>query len=217
MMNNLLVIILSFSLVISVMACTKEEEPPTFQPLATPTTPPDFVVFTDETSAFSISYPPDWELALSQMSVIEEESKKLLSDKDSELPLGNVGFLFFAGLNIEEVLDPSSNVVAESLDSEMNANEYAEVSVATMKNLFKTLKANSQTNVSVGGRKGVILDWEIDMSEISPEETGTLRSLQLLIGDGSIAWVASCGMRKTQSPANVQVCEDVVRSFRILE
>ena len=86
----------------------------------TPTTPPDFVTFTDESNSFSIKYPPDWELALSDMTAIEGVLKEIVECK-FDLPLENVGFVFFAE---DATGDFTVNITVESMSSGMTLDEY---------------------------------------------------------------------------------------------
>lgn len=215
--KRLLASIFTVVFLISCMACANTESPPRFETRSTPTPPPEFIAFTDESSLFTISYPSDWELDHSLMSVFEGEVKDFLRKKDNELPLEKVGMLFSAGLEDEVGFNPTVNIYTESLGSAIQINEYAELNVETMKDIFETLKINGQTNVVVGGRKGVILDSVIDSSEFFKDETGTMRTLQLIIIDGSVGWLIGCSMIDSDSPAFLQTCEDVIRSFRILE
>ena len=204
-------------LVAAAMACGGDEKRPVFTPLPTPTTPPDFVTFTDESSLFSIKYPADWELALSLMADLELIVKDVLENKDSDLPLGRFGFVFFAGVPVEEGYDPSVNIAVESLPTELSLNEYSEAALKVLKQGTTGFELYSQASAIVGGRDARIVDAEYDLSSFDAEAQGRVRGVQLYMVDGKVAWAVACGAIAPLSEEYLQTCDAVVRSFRILQ
>ena len=150
-MRRLLLCTSIMALMMTVITCGGSKgAPPTFEPLPEPTTPPEFVTFTDESSLFSIAYPPEWELALSLMPELEEITKDILSSKQSGLLLDRVGIVFFAGLPTEEGFDPGVQIFVESLPAEISIDEYYEASLRLARELFTGYKVHSQTSVLIG-------------------------------------------------------------------
>ena len=58
--------------------------------------PKDIITFTDESSLFSIKYPPEWALNLSSISDVEDDFKKFIKGKRSDVPEEGPRLLFLA-------------------------------------------------------------------------------------------------------------------------
>ena len=198
-------------------ACGGGGGKPIFDSLPTPTIPPGFVTFTDESNVFSIGYPSDWELALSLLPDLEEVTKDLLRSSQSDLPLENIGVLFYAGLPAGEGYLPDVNIFVESLPFQMSVAEYYEAGQEAGEELLPGLKVYSRTNVVAGGREAIIEDGEFDASFFAPGETGKIRTIQLTTVDGKVGWAVTCtaSIGPPASAEDLQTCKSVVRSFRI--
>ncbi len=203
-------------MVVVASACSVQQAPPTFEPLPTPTTPPSFVTYKDEANLFTIEYPTEWELGLSFLPDLEKATKDLLLGKQSDLPVGNIGMVFFVGYPTGEGFDPNVNIVAEALPEKMSVDEYAEASQRLLKDLFAGYRSHGQSAVVVGGREGVILDYEVDLSNVVPGAVGKQRNLQLFTVDDKVAWAITCSIISAKVPDNLRICESVLRSFKIL-
>ena len=103
---------------------------------------------------------------------------------DSDLPLENAAFVFFAGIPTEEGYNPNANIVVESLDVS-SLDEAAEAEIRGVKLVSNDYKSFTQKNVVVGGREAVIVDHEYTIPG-APK----FRSLQMIILDGRL--VNSC-------------------------
>ena len=216
-MRRLLFSTLLLALVVTTTVCGGEEAPPSFQPLPTPTVPPSFVTFTDESSLFSIAYPPEWELALSMLPDLEEITKDIMLGKQSNFPVGNLSMLFMAGWPIEQGLGPDVNIIAESLPREMSVNEYHEANLEASKEALTGFKPYSQFTAVVGDRESVITDSEFDLSSLERGAVGRMRSVQLTTTDGKVGWVVTCSIVATPSTEDLQTCGAVIRTFRLLQ
>ena len=218
-MGKLLRCALIMALVMAIAACGGDQASPTFEPLPTPTLPPDFVTFTDESHVFSIAYQPDWELALFLLSDLEDITKDLLRMKQYDLHLNKVGMLFVAGLPDLEGYLPNVNIVVESLPSEMSAAEFYEAGERPKEVLFTGYKVHSLTKVLVGNREAIVSDSEADTSVYEPGAKGKTRTIKLTTADGKVGWVVTCGVSIDLPPSteDLQTCDAVVRSFRILQ
>lgn len=216
-MKRLFLGALMVALVTAMIGCSAEPAPPTFEALPTPTTPPDFVAFVDESSLFSIAHPPSWELAMSNLPEMEQFIIELVQSKDSDLPLDNAGIVFNAGFPAEELLDPSVSIVVESLSEEMSIEEFAQASENGLAEFVTGLQIHSRSAAVVGGRESMILDFEYDISTFAPGATGTLRDVELFLVDGKIGWSVRCGGTTPQIEDYLEICDAIVRSFRILE
>ena len=105
--------------ILALVACGGGSRP-TFEPIPTPTTPPDFVKYSDELNTFSIQYPPDWQLNLSVMNEIEQGMKDFIQGGTNE-SAESIGLIFMA---TDANVDHAVNVVVESLPSNMSIDEY---------------------------------------------------------------------------------------------
>ena len=84
--------------------------------------PSDWITYSEETAAFSISYPNDWEvLALDEAAVAE-----VIAGIEGAPEIENAAIAFQTGLPIPGGFDPSVTVVIEALPEALSADEYAE-------------------------------------------------------------------------------------------
>ena len=200
-------------MVLAIVACGGGGGKPTIQPLPTPTTPPDFVAFTDESNSFAIRYPPDWELALSQMSAIEGEVKEFLEGK-FDAPLENLGTVFLAG---DTTRGFTVNIQVESLPSTMTVDAHFEATTMGLREALRSWKMNGQSRVVVGERAAMISDSEFDLSELGRGQTGTLRAIQLTSVQGKVGWTVTCSFPTAAFQQIGETCDSLVRTFRILQ
>ena len=219
-MGRLLALTPIVAVVIAITACGGGgDTPSTFGPLPTPTTPPDFVTFTDESILFSIGHPPDWELALSFVTDLEERVNDLIRTRQSDLPLASEGFLFYAGLPVESAYLPNVIISVESFPEDLTVAEFNETTQRILEALLPGLIVHSQTNLLIGTREAILKDAEFDASVFQPDATGKVRNISLGIVDGRVAWDVTCtvSINSPASAEDLQTCNAVVRSFRILQ
>ena len=197
--------------VLAIVACGGSGSKPTFQPIPTPTTPPGFISYSDELSTFSIKYPTDWQLNLSQMTEIEEGMKEFIQGK-VEFSTESIGIVFMA---YESNFDYGVNITVESLPFEMSTDEYYEASAKLINEAFPSNEVHRVAKMDVGGRIAILDESTFEASEISPELTGILGQTQLTFVQGKTAWVVTCDYPAEVDFANT--CESVVRTIRVLE
>ena len=188
-----------------------KQEPSIARPPSTPNLPPNLTTYTDSQRLFSISYPQNWESGLSRIAELDDSVKDLLRSVDSDLPLEKAVVLFLAGVSVGGRFDPNVNIVAESLDVS-SLDEAAEAEIGGVKSLSNDYKAFGQTKVVVGGREAVIVDHEYTIPGVP-----RIRALQMIMLDGRLVWITTCGTSPGNFLAVKETCDQIVRSFRILQ
>ena len=122
-----LIAVIMISLFIGLLlACAAPSPTPTPAP-ETPI-PTHYSTFTEE-GLYSISYPPDWEPALSIIEEVEQFVKEQLKSENPELPTEQITCIFYAGKPVETGYMPNVNILIETLPQDMTLDEYAEASV----------------------------------------------------------------------------------------
>lgn len=77
--------------------------------------PAHFITYTDEAGFFSISYPPDWELALSEIEGLTQDVEAYLKDINSEGSSEEGSVVFFAGVPCGTGYNPNVSIVIAPL------------------------------------------------------------------------------------------------------
>jgi hypothetical protein len=203
-------LVVTFLSVLGLMGCAIAPTP-TVMPSPEPTISPDFTTYTDEQGLFSISYPQDWEPALSLIPELEGTTETLLESIESDLPLEKSSLVFFAGIPNEGGYDPTVNIVVESLDVS-SLNEAVEAEIRGIKLVSKDYKAFTQTKVAIGGKEAVLVDHEYTIPG-----TPRFRTMQMMILQGKVVWIISCTTFPENFPNVQETCNQIARSFRILQ
>ncbi len=203
----ILVVLLS---IISVVGCQKQPEP-TLPPA--PAIPAHFTTYTNEAGLFSISYPPDWEPALSLIEGYEQTVKDVITSIAADAPVERASIIFFAGLPIETGYWPNVNIVVESLPGIVWTHDnLVEAEVRGIKELLQDYHEFSRLKTTVGGREATIIESEGTFP--GAEKTHYLQLYTLV---GKTAWAVTC----TTSPGEFNEWEEdlnaVLRSLRILK
>lgn len=191
------------------VACAGLGEP-TFDPIPTPTTPPDLVKYSDELNSFSIEYPPDWQLALSLMNGIEQELKDFIQG-ELDVSAESIGVIFMAG---NTNFDHNTSIVVESLPSNMSVDEYFDASLETGEELLPSLEIHRISKVDVGGTLAILTESTYESSDLNPGFTGLLAQTVLTFVKGKVAWNVTCEYPAKDDYA--ERCESIVRTVRIL-
>ena len=76
----LTVLMVVFCIFFGVLSCNGQEQ-------SKLEIPPDFTTYTDENDLFTISYPSEWETALSIMGIAEDTAKAIITSIDSDIPI----------------------------------------------------------------------------------------------------------------------------------
>lgn len=199
--------VLVVAVMIAVPGCAQKEAPPE------PQIPAHFTTYTDEAGLFSISYPPDWELALSIIEDLEQAVKELVQSIESDAPIERASIIFFAGAPVETGWMPNVNIVVESLPGlTWTHDEAVEAEVQGIKQIYPDYRQFSRTDTTIDGRKATIID-----SEATIPGFGKTQQLQMFALVGKIVWIVTC----TSEPGKFSESEEdfyaIVRSLRILK
>ncbi len=205
------IIILLFLLPMAIISsCAAPTPSPTSATAPEPPIPTHFVTYTEE-NLFSLSYPPDWETAMSIISGLEESIQELLKDVKFAVPPKEYTMIFFAGRLYEERYTPSVNIIVgpaigSTLDEEFEAQ------MRGLKPTVENYKLFEQIKTVVGGREAMICDHEYNIRDMP-----RMRGVHLLILENDFSWVVTCGALPEHFPDNQEIINQVVRSFRILK
>ena len=150
--------------------------------------PSDFTTYTDEIGLFSISYPSEWETALSSMGITEEAVKDYISSIDSNVPINEAQYIFAAGLPVTEGYMPNVNIVVEPLpQGAFTHDEYVEANIIGIKDIVSDYRLFSQKKTKINGKTTTILDYEGTYPQL-----GVFRCKQSILITGNNGWVVSC-------------------------
>lgn len=175
--------------------------------------PAHYTTYTDEVGLFSISYPPDWEPALSQLPDVEAAVKDVITSIESDLPVENVRFIFLAGLPIEAGYAPNVNIVVESMPGVLWIHDkVVEAEITGIKKMFQDYLEFSRVKTTVDGREATIVEWEATIPQV-----GKNHALQMFILVGKTAWVVSCSPPLGEFSRWKEDFQAIVRSLRILK
>lgn len=183
---------------------SKEPEPPI---------PAHFTTYTDELGLFSISYPPEWELALEVIEEAEQATKDLIRSIDSDLPVEQVSVLFAAGIPSEIGLIPSVSIVVESLPGIVWTHDaVVKAEIEWLKAIASNYYEFSRVKTTIDNRTATII-----VSQVTIPQRVTCRYVQMVLLVGKTAWMVTC----TTLPDEYSEWEDdfdaIVRSLRILK
>jgi len=199
--------VLVVALVIALPGCTQKEAP------SEPEIPARFTTYTDEAGLFSISYPPDWELALSLIEDLEEFTKELITSIESDLPLERTSTIFFAGLPTEMGYDPNVTIGVESLlGVGWTLDKVVESGTRGIKDIAQEYHEYSRIKTTIGGREAVIIDSEVYFPGLPKQH-----SLQMTTLVGKVAWYLTCSATLEKFSDFEDDFHAIVRSLRIFK
>ncbi len=165
-----------------------------------PTVPPQFITVIDDEKTFSISYPNDW---------LVRESVRPARETEVDRSQPKARFLFAAGAPGQQgVFDPDVRVTTfpVGLYEASMVDQVAKQHVASIKGLSPL----SQRKAIVGGREAVIIDSEGKAFGLE------LQRVLLFVLDEKQVWNVTCGTSVERFPPVQETCNQVVRSFKIL-
>jgi hypothetical protein len=175
------------------------------------TVPSDWIMYTDEISGFSLSYPNDWEVF-----AVDEAAVAALLDSlgDAPLELANVARAFQAGLPTSNGdFDPQMNVVVEALPSGRTLDEFVAANARGF-DILVSYESTESVRTVVAGREVVLVHGSFDLSEIDPTSTERLWAIQLYAIDGRTGWTVNCSLRNESAvEPDLEVCDAIVRTF----
>ncbi|MFC1905103.1 hypothetical protein ACFLXT_05040 [Chloroflexota bacterium] len=181
-----------------------------------PAIPAHFTTFTDKAGYFSISYPPDWELALSKIEVLTQDVEDYLKSIESKGSSVGGNTVFFAGIPYETGHNPNVTViVTPSVEGKWKLGDVVEAIVKQgyMKDA-EEYHEFSRTWVTVDGREAIIVDLEAEY----PHFTVRLHVLQMFLRADKLIWVVTCGVLSPKDFNDFETdLHAIVRSLRILK
>ncbi len=203
-------ILLSLQILVS---CKSQPSSSSEAPASDLPIPADFTTYTGESNLYSISYPQDWELALSQIEGLEQSVKQLITSINSGLPLERTSIIFMAGLPEGRDYFPNVNIVVESLPGSISTqNVLVEAEIQGIKLVIKDYHESSRVKTTVGGKEATIIDWE----GAFPQQ-GKSRILQMFMLVGKVGWCVTCTPPQGKFSSWEKDFNSVVRSLRILK
>ncbi len=193
-----------------------------------PTTPPEFLTFTDELGLFSLSYPPEWRLWYNRpfgsggLARVQperlEDPTKVAAFLNNEDRVVNGTIVFFLALprnapTVTVRLQHSRTPTRSGLAREQRA--LGEELTETALSRWEVLDTQS---VTVGDQEALMVDVEINRLSTGPRHQ---RWRRLFIPSETIEdaqWEIDCTTTEEQGPfeASLALCDQVLRSFRVL-
>ena len=178
-----------------------------------PPIPAHFTTYTDEANLFSISYPPDWELALWAIEDLEQFTKELIESIESGLPLERVSAIFFAGVPTETGYSPNVNIAVESLPGVgWTLDKYVEAGIRELKVFVEDYHEFSRVKTTIGEREATIVEYEGTLPQL-----GKFHWLLMSILVGETAWTVTCATELGKFDESEDDFYAIVRSLRILK
>lgn len=184
------------------------------------TLPAGWTTYTDEIASYSISFPGQWVLLEVDDAAVAELLGALADGSD--VPLEGVATVFAAGADdASSYPDPNVNIVIEPLPSDMSADDYASLAISGAEDLLESLETTSRSRVEIGGREAIVVRSSYALSEVDPTQAEETRwwTVQLAVPDSGVGWTVSCGTAGVSVDdvgEDLDTCDDVVRSFRLL-
>src|SRR4030043_284269 len=150
--------------------------------------PAQTTTYTDESELFSISYPSDWETALSQIEGLEQSTQEIASSIKSGTPLENASYIFLAGRRTATGYEPNIIIAVEPVPEGVSTHDgIVEAEVRVAKEVLSDYQELSRLKTTVNGREATILN-----AEGTPPEQVTLHYVQMIIPVDKTVWVVTC-------------------------
>lgn len=203
-------IIVACIIAIIVIATIATRPPTSMEP--EPAIPAHFTTYTDEQGLFSISSPPEWQLALEDLDDVTQAIEDIMNSIESDLPMDVVRVVFMAGLPIAGGYMPNVTVMVAPCPTIICTHDTTvRAEVEALKATYSSYRELSRVKTTVDGRTATILVYEVPVYGI------TFRYVQMLLLMGGTEWCITC----TTLPDEYREWEDdfdaVVRSLRILK
>ncbi len=201
----------------STPSTVRQEETPTQIP--EPIIPVHFITYTDDSSFFSISYPPDWEPFPSRLEEMIPISKDLFKGYDSDVSLAGLFFVFYAELPAEpDATNPNMNIVVQSLSDMISRgwvtlDEIVEAKLLRTEEIKQDYHEFSRFNTIIGGREAVVIDW----GDSYPDLDKKARSVQMFMIADNLLWKVTCYADSEKFNDFEDDLHAIVRSLRILK
>ena len=198
--------IVLIGLTVVLLGCSQDNS------ITEPQIPSHYTTYTDETELFSVSFPPEWETALSSIDELDSSVEAIINSIDSNIPIENSSIIFFGGKPTLEGYLPSMNITVEPLASGISTHDgYVEAVIEGLQ-IFEDFRLISQNKTKVGGRTATILDYELNYLSMGKCQ---LKLLCLIVG--RTGWGLGCGALKGEYSFWEEDFNAIVRSLRIFE
>ena len=205
MWRTILAIALILVMVATCMSCKQKET------ITEAEIPIHYTTYTDEMNLFSISYPPDWEPALSVLEEAELLVKEVIDSIEAGLPLENSSLIFIAGLPTAMGWEPNVNIGVESIPGVYTHDEAVEAEIQGLRIILENFRLINQIKTTVDGREATIIEYKGTMSII-----GEVHPLQMLLLVDKVVWVVTCSPPQGEFDEWEDDFYHIVRSLRIL-
>ena len=188
------------------------EETPSTDGISTgPAIPADYITYTDESKLFSISYPSDWETALSRMPELRSKTKEYINNLKAGIPVEQASTIFFAGRRTTTAYDPSLSITVEPMAEGMVAlDQMVESEVRGVKTVILDYRELSMEKTTIDGREATIWDYEGTIPGQSK-----LHFLTMITLVDRTTWVVGCATSIDDFAKWENDFNTIVRSLRI--
>ena len=181
------------------------------------TIPANFTTYTDELSLFKISYPVGWELDLSRIKTLKQETEEYLKSINSRGTLEKSNIVFFGGVPLDGGYNPNISIFIVPLGNEklnLEGLEYVlKVAVQGFKKDAEEFHELSRITIIIDGKQAMLLE-----SEARYPYLGSMHLLHALLSGERFIWIRTCVVIQ---PLNFNDFKDdiyaMVKSFKILK
>lgn len=175
---------------------------------------PGYLTYIDESAVFSISYPESWEAGRwnAKEFIYETTAEEGLKRLESDLPIHNY-YTIFAAFNW--VQDKIVASVFIRLSGRFLGDPYRTIDEAEkgQKRTCPDFVELSRTPATVGGREGIIREWEGTLAE--GEDQVKEYHLELYLPTNLAIWEVSCSVDSDNVTQWQNTFDNIVRSLRI--
>jgi hypothetical protein len=209
--NSMVALVILF--LSAITGCTSQTASSLTPPASDLLIPADFTTYTEESGLFSISYPQDWELALSQIEDLQQSIKDLVTSINSNIPIEKTSIIFMAGLPNEASYSPNVNITVESLPGNISTHSLlVNAEIRGIKMVVDDYHELSREKTTVSGKEATIIGWEGTFPQF-----GKGKVLQMFMLIGKVGWCVTCTPPDGEFSNWEKDFNSVVRSLRILK
>jgi len=177
-----------------------------------PEIPANYTTYTDESNVFSISYPADWETALSLIAGLEQSAKEAINSLKTGVSVEKASIIFLAGRRTATGYEPSVNIAIEPVPEGVSTtDQLVEAEVQGVKKSTQDYREFSRVKTTVNGRETAIVDFEGTPTGASTK----LHFLQMSMLVNKTAWVVTCVALPDDFSSWENDFNAIVRSLRI--
>ncbi len=186
-----------------------EEEPPS---LPATDIPANYTTYIDESKLFSISYPSDWETALSIVGAVEQKVKETINNLKTGISIEEASTIFLAGRRMAAGgYLPNMNIGVEPVPAGISTHDgMLEAEVRGLKMVLSDYREMSRIKTTIDGREATILSWEG-----APPQLGKMRFLQMFTMVDETIWIVTCTAAIDDFAEWENDFDNIVRSLRI--